>query len=63
MDDGARLATVGSGAAPTHNGASWELDGGRRPATPNTIRKHHSFVGVFQFVGTDEYIQIIFIGS
>jgi hypothetical protein len=63
MDDGARPATVGSGTTPTHNGAPWELDGGRRPATPNIIRKHHSFVDVFQFVGTDEYIQIIFIGS
>jgi hypothetical protein len=25
-------------------------------------RKHHSFVGIFKFVGTDEYIQIIFVG-
>jgi hypothetical protein len=27
-----------------------------------TTGKHHSFIGVFKFVGTDEYIQIIFIG-
>jgi hypothetical protein len=25
-------------------------------------RKRHSFIGVFNFVDTDEYIQIIFIG-
>jgi hypothetical protein len=27
-----------------------------------TTAKRHSFVGGFKFVGTDEYIQIIFIG-
>jgi hypothetical protein len=28
----------------------------------NTIEKRRSFVGDFKFVGTDEYIQIIFTG-
>jgi hypothetical protein len=28
----------------------------------NTTGKRHSFVGVFIFVDTDEYIQIIFVG-
>jgi hypothetical protein len=27
-----------------------------------TTGKHHSFVGVFKFISTDEYIQIIFVG-
>jgi hypothetical protein len=27
-----------------------------------TTEKRHSFVGVFKFIGTDEYIQIIFVG-
>jgi hypothetical protein len=27
-----------------------------------TIGKRHSFVGVFKFIGTDEYIQIIVTG-
>jgi predicted secreted protein len=28
----------------------------------NTRGKRHSFVGYFKFIGTDKYIQIIFVG-
>jgi hypothetical protein len=35
-------------------------ESGRIP--PHTTGKHHSFIGVFKFIGIDEYIQIIFIG-
>jgi hypothetical protein len=39
----------------------WKIDKGATTAF-NATRKRHSFVGGFKFVGTDEYIQIIFIG-
>jgi hypothetical protein len=33
----------------------------RQCRNTHTTGKHHSFIGVFKFIGTDEYIQIIFV--